>query len=689
MNTAQTIALAIHHHQAGQLGEAKEIYQQLLNLEPGNPTALHLLGLIIRQEGDLDQAEALIRASIRHDPLYAEAHNNLGNLLRDQARLEEALNWHLSALRIQPDDCETWFSLGLTCQTGSRLPEAREAYLHALRLHPAYAAAWMNLGNVLDGQGLQQEAQECLERAVSIEPGLALAHYNLARLLQRTEHATEAAVHYQCALDADPDLVSAWYNLGILDLKLDKVDESAECYRRALEIDPEHVDAINNLALTLKARGDIEGAIAGYRRALALRPGDMEIFSNLLMCLNYASDTEPGLMYAMHLDFAERFERELRNCWPSHDNLPDPERRLRIAYLSPDFRIHPVANFFEPVLRHHDREHFEVFCLYNHTGADAETEHLATLADHWWDISGLSDDVVASHIRDERIDILVDLAGHTAGNRLGVFARKPAPVQVTWLGYLNTTGLTAMDWRITDANADPSDAEAFYSERLLRLPDSQWCYRPFEGMPHLHALPALTNTHVTFGSFNNVAKVTDEALALWSRVLRRVDNSRLLMVGVPEGWARRRITSLLHEHGVEADRLTFMGKIPLEDYWHAFPLADIALDSFPYNGGTTTCDALWSGLPVVTLSGGNSASRGGRSLLATLGKPEWIAATPGEFADIACELAENLQALARTRATLRQQMESSPLRDEKTFTLNLEQAYRRIWRSWTEESGRA
>lgn len=685
MNTDQILSQAIHFHQTGQFGEAKALYRQILGMEPGNPSALHLLGIIVHQEGDLDTAEELIRAAIRHAPSYAEAHNNLGNLLRDKGRLEDALACHLSALKLSPTDCEIHFSLGLTYQAGGRPAEACDAYLRAVSLQPNYGAAWGNLGNVLEGEGRLEEALVCLTRAAGSSPGSEGAHYNLARLLQRMEHFDEAAAHYSQALNINPRMAEAWYNLGILQQKQGKIDAAVENFERALEVNPSYAEALNNLAGALKARGDIQGAIAHYRQTLALSPDDHEVFSNLLLALNYASDADPGGIYAEHRDFAERFEKKLISDRLRHANSPDSERKLCIAYLSPDFRFHPVANFIEPALHHHNRQGFKVLCLYNHVATDTQTELFKAQADEWWDIAGLTDETVAKIIQDLGVDILVDLAGHTSGNRLGVLARKPAPVQATWLGYLNTTGLAAVDWRLTDAHADPvGTSEAFHSERLMRLPHSQWCFHPFDGMPTPGDLPALKNAYVTFASFGNAAKITDTCLELWARVLQTSPTSHLLAVGVPEGWARDRIVAHFRDRGIEPYRLDFLGKRHLQAYWDAFSLADIALDTFPYNGGTTSCDALWQGLPVVSLSGQTPASRGGSSLLSALGRPEWIANSPEAFAETAGALAADIPALARTRAGLRQQMSASPLMDEKRFILDLEEAYRQMWRSWCQ-----
>lgn len=685
MNIAQTIALALRHHQAGRLDEAQELYRRVLEAEPNDSTALHLLGVIAHRQGELDNAEGLIRAAIHQDPHYAEAYNNLGNLLRDKGQMDEALAAHRAALEINSGDCEIYFSLGATYQACGRPNESCEAYLQALSLDPSYAVAWMNLGNALAGLGRHEEALTCIRKALEIQPDSAEAHYNLARLLQQRGEYEAAAGHYRRALDADPSLVEAWYNLGTLYLVREKVDEAVAQLQRALELEPLYADALNNLAKALKARGDMEGALAAYRQALALRPDDREIFSNLLLALNYVSTAEPKEVYALHRDYAARFEAPLQPAWLRHTNHPEVERRLRIAYLSPDFRRHPVANFIEPVLRCHDRRHFEVWCYYTYGVADDLTGQLKSLADQWRDVATLTDEALAERIREDGIDILVDLAGHTAGNRLGVFARKPAPVQVTWLGYLNTTGLAAMDWRLTDEKADPAGVnEAFYSESLARFPYSQWCYHPFDGMQEVSPLPALKNSYVTFGAFNQVAKISDEILDVWARVLEEVEGSRLLLVGIPEGWARQRIVEAFRKHGVDGKRLDFRGKLSLEEYWAAFSEADIALDTFPYNGGTTTCDALWLGVPVITLSGVCAASRGGCSLLTALGRTEWIAATVDEFGQIARALVDDFASLERIRKSLRQQMEASPLRNEEAFTMDIERAYRKMWRKWCQ-----
>lgn len=678
----EALAFAIQLHQQGQLADAEQLYRQILAVAPNNPSALHLLGLIQRQSGRLDEAERLVRASVAAHPGYAEAHNNLGNILRDEGRAEEAVACHRAALALNSRDEESHYSLGLTFQALGRTEEAAASYRAALALRPDYLLALNNLGNALQEAGNSGEALDCFERALALAPDFAEAHYNLARLLQAQGRPEEAVRHYAEAVRLRPDLAPAHYNLGLLFRDLNRPDEAEASYRQALELAPGETDAANNLAILLKDQGRVDEAVEVYRAALAIRPDDAEMASNYLLALNYAAGVSAEKIFREHRAFARRFEQALRPLWLEHANIPDPERPLRVGYVSADFRRHAAANFIEPVWACRDKSRFHLIAYSNHAQPDGVTARLKALADDWRDIAGLSDQAVADLILQDRVDILVDLSGHTAGNRLGVFARRPAPVQATWLGYLNTTGLEAMDYRISDAYADPPGAaDALHSERLVRLPASQWCYRPFAEAA-VTPLPARVSGTVTFGSFNNLAKLTPPVIDLWARLLAALPAARLSLAAVPQGKARERLGERFAVHGVETSRLTFLDRLPAERYWELFFGVDIALDPFPYNGGTTTCDALWMGLPVVTLAGERSVSRSGASLLATLGHPEWVARSPDDYVAIATALAGDVAKLAELRSGLRQRMQASPLMDEAGFTAALENAYRRMWRDW-------
>jgi predicted O-linked N-acetylglucosamine transferase (SPINDLY family) len=370
-----------------------------------------------------------------------------------------------------------------------------------------------------------------------------------------------------------------------------------------------------------------------------------------------------------------------------HTNDCSPDRRLRIGYVSPDFRSHPVGTFLLPLLESHDHQGFEIFCYSSVRVPDAITARCRAQADVWRDALGMSDEQLAGAIRDDRIDVLVDLTMHMADNRLLVFARKPAPVQVTYLAYCGTTGLAAMDYRLTDPYLDPPGRdEPFYCERSVRLPETYWCYRPVIETSPAETLPASGTGQIVFGSLNNFCKVSDASLAAWSRLLQAVPGSRLLL-HAHAGSHRQRVCTLLAGQGVAAERLELIDFLPAGDYFDVYRRIDVALDPFPYGGGTTTCDALWMGVPVVSLAGATAVGRGGLSILSNVGLPDLVARDPGEYVEIAARLAGDLPRLRELRAALRDRMRKSPLMDAPRFARNVEAAYRRMWKEWCAAEG--
>ena len=393
----------------------------------------------------------------------------------------------------------------------------------------------------------------------------------------------------------------------------------------------------------------------------------------------------PRLSSQQHKHYAAQFEAPLAHFVRQHRNDADPGRRIKVGYVSADFRDHAVAYFIEPVLAHHAHDKFEIFCYYNHIRTDAVTKRLQGYVDHWRTIAGLSDDEADRLIREDQIDILVDLAGHTALNRLPVFARKSAPVQVTWLGYLNTTGLASMDYRITDVWASPpGESDRYNTETLLRMPDSQWCYHPPPKAPRVNDLPALESGQITFGSFHTLAKITPLITRLWSDVLNAIPASRLLMVarGLEQQQTKEEVQSRFARHGIEAGRIDFLGSQSFENYLRLHQQIDINLDTSPYTGGTTTCHSLWMGVPVITLAGKTATSRGGASLLNALGLSDLVAQTEEEYINIARKLSADRTGLRSMKLDLRSMMARSPLTNGEQFTQYLERIYREIWASW-------
>jgi predicted O-linked N-acetylglucosamine transferase (SPINDLY family) len=598
---------------------------------------------------------AAYRQAIVIKPDYAEAHSNLGNALKDQGKLDEAIAAYHRAIAIKPDYAEVHSNLGNALRDQGKLGEAIAAHRQAIDIKPDYAEAHSNLGNALQDQGKLGEAIAAHRQAIGIKPDYAEAHYHLGNALK---------------------------DQG-------KLDEAIAAYRQAIGIKPDLAEAYSNVGVALVGQGKLDEAIAAYRQAIGIKPDLAEAHSNLLVSLNYPDKSTADSLFAAHREWDERYGRQVSRP-TAYANVREAARRLKIGYVSPDFRDHSVAYFVEPLLKGHDRQAVEVFCYAEVKRPDTVTAHLQGLADHWLVTVGLSDEELAERIRAVGIDILVDLAGHTGNNRLRVFARKPAPVQVTWLGYPNTTGLEAIDYRLVDAVTDPvGEADAWASETLVRLEGGFLCYGGLKDAPEPTVPPCLKTGTVTFGSFNNPAKLSAATLDAWATLLSRLPQARLLLMGRPFGDVATRALFLarLDERGVAAERVELAAYLPGRvAHLAVYDRGDIALDPFPYNGATITCEALWMGVPVVTLRGDRHAGRVGASLLSQIGLTDLIADSVEEYVEIALALACNPGRLDELRRSLRPRMAASPLCDGRAFARKMEAAFRAMWQDWCAAS---
>ncbi len=462
------------------------------------------------------------------------------------------------------------------------------------------------------------------------------------------------------------------------------MDEAVAAYLRALSLRPNFAEGFNNLGFALKDRGDVEDAIACYRQALAYKPEYVTAHSNLINTLHFHPAYGAAAIREELRRFNEKFCVPLKGFIRPHENDRTPGRRLRIGYVSPDFRKHCQALFTVPLFSSHDHEAFEIFGYSDVAAPGDVTGRLRGYCDQWRDIAGMPDQRVAELIRADKIDILVDLTMHMANNRLLVFARKPAPVQATWLAYPGSTGVAAIDYRLTDPYLDPVEGDGRkerYSEVSIRLPESFWCYDPLTEEPAVNELPARAAGVVTFGCLNNFCKVNEGVVRLWVKVLKGVERSRLMLL-TRDGKANDRLLELLRGQGIDAERVQFVKFQPRAEYLKLYHQIDIGLDTFPYNGHTTSLDSYWMGVPVVTLVGQTVVGRAGLSQLTNLGLPELIARTPEEYVRVAVGLAGDRGRLAKLRAGLRQRMRASPLMDGLRFTRGIEAAYRQMWKKW-------
>lgn len=566
------------------------------------------------------------------------------------------------------------------------LDRAAVAYREILSVTPTHPGALHLLGVINGQQGNHWAALDLIQQALQHDPRSAEAHHNLGFNLERLGDFARASESYERALVLKPDYWEACNNLGNVLGELGRWSEAIEHYRRVLILKPDHPPAYNNLGIALLNQRRIDEAVAAYRRALELDPAHSGAHGNLLFALNHDPRVELEQVFAEHKSWAAAHAGAVGIRRMDFPSTRDAGRRLRIGYVSGDFWQHSVSAFFEELLECHDREQVETFCYTNHHRIDEVTRRLERKSDQWATIAGESDAVTAERIRRDRIDILVDLSGHTARNRLKLFALKPAPIQATCLGYPNTTGLDAIDYRITDEVADPrGQADGLHTERLVRLKRCFLCYRPPEQAPAVGPLAARTNGCVTFGSFNNLTKVTSDVIRAWSRILRSVTGSRLFLKArqLADAQVREGLACGFAAHGIGGDRLQ-LDPIVISRLEHlgAYRQCDIALDTFPYNGATTTCEALWMGVPVVSLEGNRHAGRVGASLLKAVGLDDLIATNEDAYVGRAVALANDLDGVAALHAGLRERLRRSELCDGTGFAAAMENAYREMWLAW-------
>lgn len=635
--------------------EKKDASIEQVTVAANQPEAERLImeGNALEDAGQLAEAEARYRAALSFCPAFARAYVNLGNVQAAQEQPDPAANSYRQALRLQPGYGAAHANLGRLYLNQKDYLNAAEHYARAVRLLPDSADALVGLGSALEDLQRHTEAEQAYRQALVVQPGFPGANLNLGRLLATLKRPDEGLEYLQAALSRLPDSALGHFMLG---------------------------NVLGSLGFTAEA-------VSHVQRALQLQPTYHSAASSILFLMNYLPDYPIEELFAAHLDYGRRFGTEHYPENLQYANVPNPERRLKVGYVSGDFRNHPVSRFVEPLFAYHDRASFELHGFHNHHSTDVVTERLKGRVDRWHSISRMSDADAAQLVRKLGIDILVDLAGHTDLHRLPLFARKPAPVQVTWLGYLGTTGLATMDYRICDAYTDPPGlTERFHTEQLARLPDCQWCYAPYLDLAPVGELPIRHNGYLTLGSFNNPPKLNDRVLELWADVLSVIPQARLRFAAVLPGGAQNRIVSILNRSGIAPDRIEFMPRLPYQDYLASISAVDLALDPFPYNGGTTSIETLLMGVPLVTLAGDHSIARGGVSLLSNLGLTELIAATPQDYVAIVRRLAGDPARLAALRGSLRERMEASPLMDGARFAHNLETLYRQMWRTWCREN---
>jgi len=649
-----TIEEAFAAHQAGRLPEAEAMYKALLTSDPNQADALHFLGLIEVGKGEKVSAEQRISRAVSLRPERPTYHFNLGFVRLEMGKLEDALSSYLKAIKLKPDWSQAYFNAGFIF---SKLKRHRDAIIHlkkALEFEPGNADTLASLAAALNASGDIDEAEKYCREALALNINCAEAYATLGNIQEERGDGKEAERCFERALTIDPAYTTAHYNLGNRLLKSGRIDEAKGCFARTLELDPMYQDARDNL----------------------------------LMARLYGEGESEETIYKSHDHWNDIFgKKDAVHEWPSI--LFDSGRRIKVGYVSPDFRRHSCAYFLEPLFRAHNRSQVEVFAYSDVIDSDDVTHRLEGLADQWRDCSRLSHQAVCNLVRRDEIDILVDLAGHTGRNRLPVFVEKPAPLQISWLGYPATTGLTAIDARFTDDLADPEgEADRWHSEKLIRLPRGFLCYGSPADAPEVGPLPAEGSGNIAFGSFNNPSKITPGVIAAWAEILKEVEGSTLMIKGktIGEQPVRERLINGFWSYGVSRERLKLVEWVPRgENPLALYNQVDIGLDTFPYNGTTTTCEALWMGVPVVTFAGTRHAARVGASLLTTVGVAELVADDAASYVDRAVALAGDREKLSHYRKELRTKLSASPLTDGEGFAGAIEEVYRSLWKKCCSE----
>lgn len=646
--------LGLAAYQAGNSAVAVEHFKLALSVSPDDPEIHNNLGFAYQDLGDFDTAITCYRHALQLKADYPLALNNLGSALAHQGEFEAAISLYLRVLVLQPDHAQACFNLAAALHETNRIEEALTYYQRAAALQPDDLDTRFNMGVVLEDLGRLDAAIAC----------------------------------YQQVLELDPDYPEGHCNLGNVLKDVGQLEAAIASYQRALELRPEYPQALNNLGAALIDVGQADRAIEHYQQALTHQQDYMQARDNLVFALNYSVTEKPATYLAQALAFgalalakASPYER-----WNAR---PIPEKRLRLGFVSGDLRTHPVCFFLESVLTALDQRVVELHAYSTGKSADDLTRRIKPHFASWVDAHVLSDAALAARIHADAIDILIDLSGHTTLNRLSMFAWKPAPVQVTWLGYFASTGVPGMDYILGDPQVTPEEEKSHFSETVWRLPEVYYCYTPPDLAIEPSPLPALENGYVTFGCCNALAKLNDSVVALWSHVLARIPNSRLLLKTrlLDQPVFAQRLRERFAMHGIAADRLLLEGQSPRAQYFTALSKVDVLLDPFPYPGGTTSLDGLWMGVPVLTLRGERFIGHQGETILVNAGLSDWIAADPDEYVAKAVACSQDLKALASLRGQLRAQLLASPLCDAPRFARHFESALKGMWQKWCLEAG--
>lgn len=674
---------ALQLHRQGRLAEAAQGYQNVLRADPANVDALNLLGLVQRQAGEYPEAIRLFKKCLKIKPDFAQAHGHLGDALIETRSFAEAIPALRRAIALAPQWPEAHSNLGFALHESGQFEAALNCYQQALSLQPESAPVHNHLGNTFLELGRFADAEQNFRRALELAPNFVAAHNNLGLLLAGNGQSDEAEACFRRAIELDANYPPAYGGLATTLLHQGRIPEAEAYSRKALAFVPYYVEAHKTLAEALCAQGRYSEAETHYAEALRINPNNFEAHSSLLFfyCYRGQGSSPRALAVAQQCSrlVTKHASRRMFKHWPVN---PAPER-LRIGLVSGDLKNHPVGHFLEGVLSRTDRERIELFAYTTIRHEDELTRRIRPIFSRWTSIRELSYFDAAQTIHRDGVHVLLDLSGHTAFNRLPLFGWQPAPVQASWLGYFATTGIAQMDYLLADPVSVPPELRGQFTETIWNLPDTRLCFTAPQSDLAVSPPPSLSHAHVTFGCFQNTAKINDAVLKCWSQILARVPESRLRLQAKQFGDPRfvEHFESRCGAQGIDVQRLQICAESPRERYLAAHGEVDIILDSFPYPGGTTTCEALWMGVPTVTLAGDTMIARQGASLLTAAGLPEWVAGNETEYVDKAVAFAGDPAHLAQLRSELRQKVLASALFDATRFARYLEDALWEMWRA--------
>ncbi len=675
---------ALQLHKTGLLPEARVAYRQILQLAPNQFMALHMLGALESDAKNYQQAEILLSRAVAADPRSADAHMSLGIALNGLRRHDEACASYRKALALRPNHAATLSNLGNASVALDLHEEALHSYDKAIALNANLAEAHNGRGWALCRQRNYDEALASLNRALSIKPDYAAALANRATALRELQRFDEALADGNQAITLAPDDANGWLARASVLLQIQQIAQASHDCEQALAIDPDSIQAHLVLGLCLAGLGRVDEALASFDRALDIQPDLQSAISNKIFTLDFAGDATVERHQQARRVWWERVGAKIASeAMAPHDNSRDPDRRLVLGYVSSDFNAHSAALIFKPVLQHHDRTQFEVVCYACSSKVDATTSEFQGIADRWRDASQWTEDRLAAEIRADGIDILIDLSGHTRGNRLGVFARKPAPIQVHGWGHGTGTGLPTIDYLISDPVAIPFEVRHLFAETVVDLP----CFVTLASLPTeipRAPTPAISNGFVTFGVFNRISKISDEAAQVWSSILERVPGSRLLVkdVALDDQLVRENLLARFEACGLSAGRVDLLGATLRSDHLASFNRVDICLDPFPQNGGVSTWEALQMGVPVVAKLGNSLPSRAAGSILTALGLPDWVADSHEAYIEIATSRGSEISELDRLRRELPDKIRAAAASNPVSYGRAVDDAYRAMWRRY-------